>query len=510
MRFPRVPHRLKKRVLNPGMPKWREAAELYGSFAVLSLLLCLLLLLLVCTLCHTNTTRTERITSLKMELVEEELRKKMDKEEDELEQSGAWSRPRTADFGASGGFAAVIPHHKGWVEKKRVHVGHTEEDYVDFDIRHILIYFSALYEVLQLFWIVAAATSGSDGSWHLPRDSQWLAVALMDFGGTSAPLASFGQREYFKVLAALYFSLPGLWLCINILFLVFTGCVACFAVFGGVAKVQHFSKWAASQYWNGMRWLQSFIHFYQTELAVVFLDSFMLVPVVRACFAMLHCRYEVQVRPIDGGFEPSQWNSTDSLDRLMIFQPTSRLVNLDGEVFLTEAGHDRVMACWRLPHVVWASSAICFCSLFVGVGTWYTVRWKGDASGSAKNFSSRVETWRVLLVSGLVAVTTLFSGDEGLQWLLAAACSLTFLLLLLINIRWQPALGRRGKALNSFRSAAYAALFWCSSSAFAMLSIAKRAPIVGGWRLVFPRHELQLIINVGFVPFVVTMVLFSV
>ena len=134
------------------VPAWRVASEVMSALVVLGFIgIPLLPLLLFCTCLHTNSTRTERIASLKTEIVERELRDRLRKKEEaaiasDLEH-GAWVHTRDDghEEGMVGAFASVVPTSTSRSKPNKQHphsqligVGHAVDDYVEFDVRHLL------------------------------------------------------------------------------------------------------------------------------------------------------------------------------------------------------------------------------------------------------------------------------------------------------------------------------------------------------------------------------------
>ena len=398
--------------------QWEVVNDAWGATAALGLSLIILMVVTARLFLITETTENELISTLKAEIVLESTR------------NGLLPRTDLED----------------------------QDQYLHCDIRHILIWLGCLYEGFQLSWVVievvAAAKFGP--TWSTGPTGDAFHNAALDFTG---PVSLY----FFAGVAAIYSFIPALFLTWSFTVVAWSGYATVCTQLCSNAKVRKKRilrrlDSIVEFYWSVNASALSQLLYHRDELAAIFLDGVLLFPVLRTCFKMLTCQFDA---PIDA----------DHKDRTDINRLLNRQVFMSlGSVPKTEDEHP---TCWQGVHIFWATAAFMIILGFIILTTRFTSEKKGVAGG-AMRFSSRCETARVLILVLCAAVTELLS-DRG--WVVVMFVMATVLLLLLMNIFKQPALGFRGTNLNAFRAAIFAGLLYFASCAFVFLVLDGRTTL---------------------------------
>jgi HEAT repeat protein len=391
---------------------WESMNDVWGAIACAILSTVLIMIAAARVILSSESTEDELIHTLKNEIIEKQ------------QEDGDLSLKHDSDEQDSDGADLHSMFH-----------------YLEFDIRHLLIWIGAIYEALQLAWIVVDATARKK-QWqaHSSAASTVLdmaAQAMLDFRGDVF-------FPFFHTVLGVYAFPPGLWLALNFLFVVAAG----YAVILGAVWNKHgisgrLNRMVAS-YWTVHFAVRRKLVHHRDELCAVLFDGLMLVPVLRACFKFLTCRFDLQT---GSSYE----------ERIKLRFHTSSLYMSD----------DETVKCWSGFHLLRAAAAALLIVWFMLITIRYTAESKGRPGG-AMRFSSRIETARVILLFLLVGVSQVASDREEVVLQTGAA---VVLVLLLMNIKYQPSLGSKGTPLNTARSVLLGAVLYTAGLCMLLLAM---------------------------------------
>ena len=317
--------------------------------------------------------------------------------------------------------------------------------YLEFDIRHVIIWVGTIFEALQVAWIVVDADARELG-WR----SHETAATVLD--GTAVGLLDLHETMLFDFAtggAAFYGFLPGLWLAMTFIFVTMAGHSTLFLLAWNKRGILPKLDRMVGKFWAIHRACCLKLLHHRDELAGLFLDGVMYMPVLRSCFKMLSCRFDL---PIESQYEERT--------KFRVFSPTLYLIE------------DPTMVCWTGEHALWAGPAIVLLLGFVFVAVRFTVEVKGRAGG-AMRFSSRLETARVISLLFLAALSQIAS-DQNL--LVVLACLGVTTAALVANVHYQPALGSKGAQLNTCRSGLLAMNVYLSACSVVLLASGGASP----------------------------------
>ena len=402
------------------MREWESMNDIWGSMAGGTICLVVAMLAAARAFLVSQNTHDELIDTLKAEIIE---------------------------FQEEEGFLSL----KKDIEPK-VYPPGEEPVYLECDIRHIIIWVGAIYEGCQVAWIVldadARALKWADQSESAKGALETTAKFMFDLHEASA-------FELFNYLCGIYFFIPGLWLIMTALFITIVGYATLFQLawnkHGLLPKLDRMVK----NYWKRNRRVARQLLEHRDELCGLLFDGVMYIPVLRTGFKMLSCRFDL---PVDSDF--------NTRSEYRVFGPSLYMVE-DVEVL-----------CWQDTHWQFALPAIALVLGFVYTCARFTSELKGRA-GAAMRFSARVETVRIVALF-FVAAAAQFLSDRPL--LLVYVCLIASSVLLFANVKHQPALGKKGAALNATRSALLALIVYLSACSVSMLESGAPGTL---WTLLF-------------------------
>ena len=191
--------------------------------------------------------------------------------------------------------------------------------YLEFDIRHVIIWVGTIFEALQVAWIVVDADARELG-WR----SHETAATVLD--GTAVGLLDLHETMLFDFAtggAAFYGFLPGLWLAMAFIFVTMAGHSTLFLLAWNKRGILPKLDRMVGKFWTIHRACCLKLLHHRDELAGLFLDGVMYMPVLRSCFKMLSCRFDL---PIESQYEERT--------KFRVFSPTLYLIE------------DPTMVCW--------------------------------------------------------------------------------------------------------------------------------------------------------------------